>query len=154
MNGHRLRRHSRPKELQSRRISCHIPIHRPSIPHRHPRLIFTRLYRPILTISVSQSSPSSYLYEIHMPLLCVLPFFVQQSFSISSSEWRPRGLPHIRNTLEIVSPQPLTPTSFADHIGYGGVSAVNRRDSRHGTLCRLMGGGSHLAYVITRPPHR
>ncbi|KAF9503807.1 hypothetical protein BS47DRAFT_745908 [Hydnum rufescens UP504] len=40
----------------------------------------------------------------------------------------------LRNTLEIVCPQSLTPSSLSDHTGYGGVSSVNRQeivDTRH-----------------------
>ncbi|KAF9503590.1 hypothetical protein BS47DRAFT_788758 [Hydnum rufescens UP504] len=76
MNGRRLGRPSRPKELQTRRIPWRIRLRRPPIPYYHLRLILTRLCRPsfFITISVSQSSLSSFASCIctSMPFLCVL----------------------------------------------------------------------------------
>jgi hypothetical protein len=149
MNGNRPRRHSRPKELQTRRI---------------PQCIITLALSSLVFVAPSSQSPSpsprpprlhhaSVRNSHASSLRSSIPSSSSNPSPSHQNGPRPRGLPHIRSTLEIVLPQPLTPTSFADHIGYGGASSVNGRDS-HGTLCRLMGGGSHLAYVITRPPHR
>ncbi|KAF9513700.1 hypothetical protein BS47DRAFT_1393096 [Hydnum rufescens UP504] len=107
---------------------------------------------PIITLALSYSSLSPHFlcHSLRLPVLA-LPFasrIVRNSYaslrsSIHSSSGnpspsrqngsRPRGAPHrphIRNTLEIVLSQPPMPTSFRDHAGYGGVSSVNRRDSR------------------------
>jgi len=133
MNGPRLRRHSRPKELQTRRIPWRIWLRRPPIPYYHLRLILTRLCRPILL-------HHNFRLPVFPLLVCIMHLYEHASSLRSSMHSssrnpspsrqngsRPRGapyLPHIRNTLEIVLPQSLTPISFSDHTGYGGVSSV------------------------------
>ncbi|KAF9503733.1 hypothetical protein BS47DRAFT_775852 [Hydnum rufescens UP504] len=127
VNGHRLRHHSRPKELQTRRIPQHIRLHRHPVPYYHPALssLVSVASSSFITVPVSQSPPSSFASRICAKFICppLRSAIHSSSGNPSTSRQntsRPRGaphLPHIRNTLEIVLPQPLTPTSFPDYTG-------------------------------------
>ncbi|KAF9513728.1 hypothetical protein BS47DRAFT_1393118 [Hydnum rufescens UP504] len=88
-----------------------------------------------ITVSVSQFSPSSFASRI-----CTNSF-ARSSIHASSGNpspsrqngSRPRGaphLPHIRNTLEIVFPQPLTPTSFPTILEMGSLFSISRTSSQ------------------------
>ncbi|KAF9507683.1 hypothetical protein BS47DRAFT_284281 [Hydnum rufescens UP504] len=121
--GHRLRHHSRSKELQTRRIPQRIRPHHHPIPYYHPRLILTHLGLPILVH-----------HNLRLPvfalLVCIMHLYehasslrssIHSSSSIPSpshqSGSRPRAAPHLRcmrNTLEIVLRQSLAATSFSD----------------------------------------
>ncbi|KAF9507427.1 hypothetical protein BS47DRAFT_1351593, partial [Hydnum rufescens UP504] len=112
------------------------------IPYHHPRLILTRLCRPIhlhhsLRLPVFALLVCvTHLYEIHMPLLCLLRYI-------------PRPVVLLRLVRMVHGPEvPLIFLTYGIHSrlccpshsrlpvfltipAYGGVSSVNRRDSRH-----------------------
>ncbi|KAF9507394.1 hypothetical protein BS47DRAFT_1398666 [Hydnum rufescens UP504] len=57
-------------------------------------------------------------------------------------------------TLEIVCPQSLTLAVCLTILDMVESLLQTYEVAALGTLCRLMGGGSHLSYIITRPHHR
>ncbi|KAF9507596.1 hypothetical protein BS47DRAFT_285126 [Hydnum rufescens UP504] len=142
MNGRRLRHHWRPKELQTRRIPQRIRLRRHPILSLYPLLSPSPYphsslspHRPS-SVSVSQSSPSSFASRICTKFICLFfalfdTFFVRQSFSISL-EWLaaqrcPSSPSHTEYTRGCFAPATLA----YQFCWIWGVSSVNRRDSPH-----------------------
>ncbi|KAF9503622.1 hypothetical protein BS47DRAFT_784827 [Hydnum rufescens UP504] len=155
MNGPRFRHHSRPKELETRRIPWPIRLHRDSTPHYRPLLILTRLCRPILlhhSLRLPVFAPLvciTHPYKIHIPPLCVLRYILRSAMPLHLVRMaRGPEPPLISLTCGIVFPQQLTPTSFSDYTGYGGVSSINQRDSRHSAHSADLWAGA----AISRTP--